>query len=254
MIEMVHTEFLKFKRRKIIFFVIGIILLFWAGMTFWVYNISEGDLGINGMADFYSRYGSYCSILLLFLTGLLFIEAFSVEYKNDTLKGLLQIPLTMDALFIAKILFIILVAIIIMAINSFLTVIGSVVCHFHDISFYNLIEMVKNYILIAVTIPISMCPVFFVTVLAKDNMVISTTIHFVYVLTGLIGINHLIGIHPISSLLNLLSIEQVAYKVTKGTKFLCVGNIIVVVIIIFILMLIKNSKKKINDFLQSFFS
>ena len=81
MIEMVHTEFLKFKRRKIIFFVIGIILLFWAGMTFWVYNISEGDLGINGMADFYSRYGSYCSILLLFLTGLLFIEAFSVEYK-----------------------------------------------------------------------------------------------------------------------------------------------------------------------------
>lgn len=46
MIEMVHTEFLKFKRRKIIFFVIGIILLFWAGMTFWVYNISEGDLGI----------------------------------------------------------------------------------------------------------------------------------------------------------------------------------------------------------------
>lgn len=100
MINLIQTEFSKLKRQKTIFTIMGVLLLFWVGMTFWNYHVPQ-----KSFEDFYMKYGSYIAMLLPFLLGLLFIKIYHAEYQNDTLKELLQIPISMSQLFYAKFCF-----------------------------------------------------------------------------------------------------------------------------------------------------
>ena len=94
MINLIQTEFSKLKRQKTIFIITGVLLLFWAGMTFWNYHVPQ-----KSFEDFYIKYSSYLAMLLPFLLGLLFIKIYHAEYQNNTLKELLQIPVSMNQLF-----------------------------------------------------------------------------------------------------------------------------------------------------------
>ena len=69
MINLIQTEFSKLKRQKTIFIITGVLLLFWAGMTFWNYHVPQ-----KSFEDFYIKYSSYLAMLLPFLLGLLFIK------------------------------------------------------------------------------------------------------------------------------------------------------------------------------------
>lgn len=41
MINLIQTEFSKLKRQKTIFTIMGVLLLFWVGMTFWNYHVPQ---------------------------------------------------------------------------------------------------------------------------------------------------------------------------------------------------------------------
>ena len=94
MINLIQTEFSKLKRQKTILTIMGVLLLFWVGMTFWNYHVPQ-----KSFEDFYMKYGCYIAMLLPFLLGLLFIKIYHAEYQNDTFKELLQIPIPMSQLF-----------------------------------------------------------------------------------------------------------------------------------------------------------
>ena len=96
MINLIQTEFSKLKRQKTIFIITGVLLLFWAGITFWHYHVPQ-----KNFEDFYMKYSSYLAMLLPFLLGPLFIKIYHAEYQNDSLKELLQIPVSMNQLFYA---------------------------------------------------------------------------------------------------------------------------------------------------------
>ena len=94
MIELIQTEFAKLKRQKIVFTITGVLFLFWAGMTFWTYHVPQ-----ESFEELYMKYGSYFAMLLPFLLGLSFIKIYHAEYENNTLKELLQIPVSLSRLF-----------------------------------------------------------------------------------------------------------------------------------------------------------
>lgn len=196
MINLIQTEFSKLKRQKTIFTIMGVLLLFWVGMTFWNYHVPQ-----KSFEDFYMKYGSYIAMLLPFLLGLLFIKIYHAEYQNDTLKELLQIPISMSQLLYAKILFLFLTAVIIMLLNCLLIIISAVICKVTDISAYQTLML---------SMPFAMFPVFLITALTSGNTIFSSTVCFIYSLAGTIGVSHLAGTHPISSMLNILFGSQLS--------------------------------------------
>ena len=175
MINLIQAEFSKLKRQKTILTIMGVLLLFWVGMTFWNYHVPQ-----KSFEDFYMKYGSYIAMLLPFLPGLLFIKIYHAEYQNDTLKELLQIPISMSQLFYAKILFLFLTAVIIMLLNCLLIIISAVICKVTDISAYQTLMLIRFFLTIALSMPFAMFPVFLITALTSGNTIFSSTVCFIY--------------------------------------------------------------------------
>ncbi len=144
MINLIQTEFSKLKRQKTIFIITGVLLLFWAGITFWHYHAPQ-----KSFEDFYMKYSSYLAMLLPFLLGLLFIKIYHEEFQNDVLKELLQIPVSMNQLFCAKILFSFLAAVIIMLLNCLLIVVSAVICRSTDIGVYQILMLIRFFLLVS---------------------------------------------------------------------------------------------------------
>lgn len=241
MLSVVQTELLKIKRQKMILGICGILVLFWAGLTFWTYHIPRTDSQMDNFSDFYTRYGSYLSILLAFIIGLLFIKSYSGEYRNDTLKELLQVPISMNTVFASKVLFVLILAIVIMALNCLLVLLGAFICSFPDITLSNSIDLVREFFLIGLLFPFALFPVFLAAVISKGNTVFSSTFNFAYILSGLAGLEPFAGIHPISSLFSLLFNKQIAFGVDFKEQLIYAGNIFLGAIFIGIIVVFYYS-------------
>ena len=226
MINLIQTEFSKLKRQKTIFIITGVLLLFWAGMTFWNFHVPQ-----KSFEDFYMKYSSYLAMLLPFLLGLLFIKIYHAEYQNDFLKELLQIPVSMNQLFYAKILFSFLAAVIIMLLNCLLIVVSAVICRSTDIGVYQILMLIRFFLLIALAMPFTMFPVFLVTALVSGNTIFSSTVCFIYSLSGIIGISQLAGMHPLSSMLNILFGNQLSLIATDGKNLMYIVDVMLFVFI-----------------------
>lgn len=226
MINLIQTEFSKLKRQKTIFIITGVLLLFWAGMTFWNFHVPQ-----KSFEDFYMKYSSYLAMLLPFLLGLLFIKIYHAEYQNDFLKELLQIPVSMNQLFYAKILFSFLAAVIIMLLNCLLIVVSAVICRSTDIGVYQILVLIRFFLLIALAMPFTMFPVFLVTALVSGNTIFSSTVCFIYSLSGIIGISQLAGTHPLSSMLNILFGNQLSSIATDGKNLMYIVDVMLFVFI-----------------------
>lgn len=242
MISLIQTEFTKLKRQKTMFTIGGVLLLFWAGMTFWAYHVPQ-----TGFEIFYVKYGSYIAMLLPFLLGLLFIKIYHAEYQNDTLKELLQIPVSMNQLFFAKILFVFLTSLIIMLASCLFIVASATICKVTDIDIYQIAMLIKLYLLIALTMPFAIFPIFLLTVLASGTTIFSSTVCYIYSLAGIIGVSQLAGVHPISSLLNILFDSQIVATASEDICLMCIADIVsfafVTVIIVKIFYGIKRGDK-----------
>lgn len=226
MINLIQTEFSKLKRQKTIFIITGVLLLFWADMTFWNFHVPQ-----KSFEDFYMKYSSYLAMLLPFLLGLLFIKIYHAEYQNDFLKELLQIPVSMNQLFYAKILFSFLAAVIIMLLNCLLIVVSAVICRSTDIGVYQILMLIRFFLLIALAMPFTMFPVFLVTALVSGNTIFSSTVCFIYSLSGIIGISQLAGTHPLSSMLNILFGNQLSSIATDGKNLMYIVDVMLFVFI-----------------------
>ena len=226
MINLIQTEFSKLKRQKTIFIITGVLLLFWADMTFWNFHVPQ-----KSFEDFYMKYSSYLAMLLPFLLGLLFIKIYHAEYQNDFLKELLQIPVSMNQLFYAKILFSFLAAVIIMLLNCLLIVVSAVICRSTDIGVYQILMLIRFFLLIALAMPFTMFPVFLVTALVSGNTIFSSTVCFIYSLSGIIGISQLAGTHPLSSMLNILFGNQLSAIATDGKNLMYIVDVMLFVFI-----------------------
>lgn len=144
-------------------------------------------------------------MLLPFLLGLLFIKIYHADYQNDTLKELLQIPVTMNQLFYAKILFLFLASVIIMLPNCLLIMASAVICRITDISIL-------------------------ATALATGNTIFSSTV-CLYSMAGIIGVSQLAGTHPISSMLNILFGNQLTSITSNGENLIYIADIVLFVFI-----------------------
>ena len=170
-------------------------------------------------------------MLLPFLLGLLFIKIYHAEYQNDILKELLQIPVSMNQLFYVKILFSFLAAVIIMLLNCLLIVVSAVICRSTDIGVYQILMLIRFFLLIALTMPFTMFPVFLVTALVSGNTIFSSTVCFIYSLSGIIGISQLAGTHPLSSMLNILFGNQLSSIATDGKNLMYIVDVMLFVFI-----------------------
>ena len=76
-----------------------------------------------------------------------------------------------------------------------------------------------------------MFPVFLVTALVSGNAIFSSTVCFIYSLSGIIGISQLAGMHPLSSMLNILFGNQLSLIATDGKNLMYIVDIMLFVFI-----------------------
>jgi hypothetical protein len=147
------------------------------------------------------------------------------------LKELLQIPISMSQLFYAKILFLFLAAVIIMLLNCLLIIISAVICKVTDISAYQTLMLIRFFLTIALSMPFAMFPTFLITALTSGNTIFSSTVCFIYSLAGTIGVSHLAGTHPISSMLNILFGSQLSLIISDEENLMYIADIVLFVFI-----------------------
>lgn len=244
MISWIEVEFLKFKRKRLILSIFTFLILYFVGMTFWCFNIPRNDSQMDSVLDFYNRYATYMTMILPILIGTVFIKAYSEEYRNNTLKEMCQVPISMNGIFAVKTIFTMVMSLIISIINCFLTQIGVLICKFPDINLENIIRSVKMYIVIGGLIPIAMVPIFLLAVFMKDNITLTSTVNVLYVVIGSMGLSQLAGIHPISSLLNIIFYKQIVSQNHNTTEFMCAGNLFLEVIVCSIAVLLINKYRE----------
>lgn len=233
MFRLIKTEYMKNKRNKSIIVYLGILILF---MIFFTLQCTQD---IENFKDFYTKYIGYILMVMIFLIGILFIKSYSEEYKNDTLKSLLQIPLTMNKVFFVKVLYTMSFNIFIMVINNILMLISATICGIKDITIMTMINSFGASIIIGIVICLTIFPIFFISVLTKSGVATAVSINFLYVIFGLAGMNQFVGIHPISSAFNIILMERQG-NISNNIFLICLANIIIAAIIFSILTIVIN--------------
>ena len=135
-------------------------------------------------------------------------------------------PCFNEPIILCKILFSFLAAVIIMLLNCLLIVVSAVICRSTDIGVYQILMLIRFFLLIALAMPFAMFPVFLITALASGNTIFSSTVCFIYSLAGTIGVSHLAGTHPISSMLNILFGSQLSLITSDGEKLMYIADIV----------------------------
>ena len=175
MLKLVYCEFLKLKRRKFILLTIIAAALFPIPMTMFA---AKSNLGFNWL---YLNIGVYGYFLLLpTVLGVLGAILFFSEKNNGTQKNIDIIPISTAALIVAKVLTLLIFAIIYSLATNGATLIGGIVIGSIDRIFYRLFIG----LIIGALVAVSVLPIVAVECLSKKVYIFSIIISFVYAIAS----------------------------------------------------------------------
>ena len=175
MLKLVYCEFLKLKRRKFILLTIIAAALFPIPMTMFA---AKSNLGFNWL---YLNIGVYGYFLLLpTVLGVLGAILFFSEKNNGTQKNIDIIPISTAALIVAKVLTLLIFAIIYSLATNGATLIGGIVIGSIDRIFYRLFIG----LIIGALVAVSVLPIVAVECLSKKGYIFSIIISVVYAIAS----------------------------------------------------------------------
>ncbi|WP_155732646.1 ABC transporter permease [Streptobacillus moniliformis] len=203
MVRLLLSEFKKNKRIKSIYIAVILVILYLSFTIFYTVNA----VGLfDNFIYLYKFSLSYMNFLILPIILLSFTTTtFSNEYKSDTIKYLLTIPISRTKLFIAKLLYVLCNAFIFMCIVFLFTTLSGYFSRFQSsMNFYLVIRFFILCLISSFLVTVAITPISVITILTKGNSVTTNIIGSIYIITSFFLMKILQGFSTLSSITHII--------------------------------------------------
>lgn len=235
MLNLIQTELMKLRRKKLLLAMFFISVAMPALITYYASNISRTSSYMDSFMDFYKMTLIYMNILILpGVLGILGTMIFTDEYRNDTTKQLAIVPVSKFQLLVSKIAVLFILSIIIMIFTGILTIAGAfAIGGFPDLDYILVVRVFTLCLYSGLLTPIALMPIVLVTVIARKGFVLPVSLNIVYVFLGYAVASSIVGIHPVSSMMKIVWYKNVEGISIGGSLSNCILNMAVTGIICF---------------------
>ena len=195
----IAAEIQKWKRNKVVWGILALTLLFGAFAIERACSIARSSPYMDSFGDLYTlAFKNLTSLFLPVVLGMFATTLFFDEHKNDTLKGLLMIPITKVQLYFSKVAVVILMSAGLCLVTFLLCIAGG----FPDLNTETLLDAGLLYLAGGILIPIAMLPIVFLAALSKGYVLpIGATL--LYLIPVVLAPAYLTGIHPLASVMGI---------------------------------------------------
>lgn len=196
MLNLVKVEFLKLKRKKIVWMMFPATLLMPLLAIIYFGNI---DLSGNAMKYFKWTIFSYNLWLILpIILGIFSTMIVFMEYENDTFKALWIVPIQKTKLLISKFIIVFLYTLVFMGLSILFTLLFGRIIHHIEMDHFLLIFLIRKCFEISGLLSVSMLPILSIAFLTK-KYILPICITIVYAFSGFVILMVNMYIHPLSS-------------------------------------------------------
>ncbi|MGP1406186.1 ABC transporter permease [Filifactor alocis] len=196
MLNLVKVEFLKLKRKKIVWMMFPATLLMPLLAIIYFGNI---DLSGNAMKYFKWTIFSYNLWLILpIILGIFSTMIVFMEYENDTFKALWIVPIQKTKLLISKFIIVFLYTLVFMGLSILFTLLFGRIIHHIEMDHFLLIFLIRKWFEISGLLSVSMLPILSIAFLTK-KYILPICITIVYAFSGFVILMVNMYIHPLSS-------------------------------------------------------
>ena len=196
MLNLVKVEFLKLKRKKIVWMMFPATLLMPLLAIIYFGNI---DLSGNAMKYFKWTIFSYNLWLILpIILGIFSTMIVFMEYENDTFKALWIVPIQKTKLLISKFIIVFLYTLVFMGLSILFTLLFGRIIHHIEMDRFLLIFLIRKWFEISGLLSVSMLPILSIAFLTK-KYILPICITIVYAFSGFVILMVNMYIHPLSS-------------------------------------------------------
>ena len=203
MLNLVQTEFLKLRRKKIIWamLLVALIMPFFA----YLYYSYLGQTNVDPMAFYkWSAFGITLFILLPFVLGTLCTTLIHDENQYDMLKQLWIIPVSKLGYFFSKFVVVLLYSIVFMLITAAASVLSSSLLGTVALDWQSILFLFRMCLVIAVLSALAILPIMAIAV-SQKGYILPVCMTLVYIFFGFFITPMNMYLHPISSISAVLA-------------------------------------------------
>ena len=202
----IFTEMLKWKRNKTvcgIFILTAILGLFAVERAC---SISRNSPIMDSFGDLYTlAFKNLTSLFLPIVLGMFATTLFFDEQKNDTLKGLLIIPVSKTQLYFSKTAVVLLMSLGLCLFTFVICIVGGFIAGgFPDLNVDTILQAGVLFLAGGVLIPVAMLPIIFLATLSK-GYILPIGASLLYLVPVVIAPSQLMGLHPLASVMGIYS-------------------------------------------------
>ncbi len=198
MLELIQTEFLKLRRRKMVWFMLlaSLIMPF---MAFLLFNY-RGDAGVDPIQFYkWSAFGYTLFIILPVILGIFCTMLIHEEKQSDLLKQLWIVPVGKLEYFFSKFLVMLLYSVVFMLITAIASVLFGVLPGYVVFEWESVLYLVERCLEIGGLTALAMLPVLAIAALGK-GYILPVCITLVYAFCGFIFMSINMYLFPLTSM------------------------------------------------------
>ena len=200
----IFTEILKWKRNKTVWgiFILTAILGVFAVER--ACSISRSSPLMDSFGDLYTlAFKNLTSLFLPIVLGMFATTLFFDEQKNDTLKGLLIIPISKAQLYFSKIAVVILMSLGLCLFTFVICIVGGLIAGgFTDLNTETILQAGLLFLAGGVLIPVAMLPIIFLATLSKGYILPIGAV-LLYLVPVVLAPSQLMGLHSLASVMGI---------------------------------------------------
>ncbi len=235
----IFTEMLKWKRNKTVWGILILTVILGLFAVERACSISRNSPVMDSFGDLYTlAFKNLTSLFLPIVLGMFATTLFFDEEKNDTLKGLLIIPVSKAQLYFSKTAVVLLMSLGLCLFTFVICIIGGFIAGgFTDLNAEAVLQAGVLFLTGGVLIPVAMLPIIFLSTLSKGYVLpIGATL--LYLVPVVIAPSQLMGLHPLASVMGIYpyissAAAEMVRKITGGamitaSPFICFISLLVI--------------------------
>ena len=171
------------------------------------FSISRSSSLMNSFSDLYTlAFKNLTSLFLPIVLSMFATTLFFDEQKNDTLKGLLIIPISKTQLYFSKIAVVIFMSLALCLLTFAICILGGFLAGgFTDLNTETILQAGLLFLAGGVLVPLAMLPVIFLATLAK-GYVLPIGAALLYLVPVVLIPSGIMGLHPLASVMGIYPI------------------------------------------------
>lgn len=227
LLNMLQTEFIKLKRKWIVFFALLTSTVPPLITTLYTFNLPKGSSINAKFTDFY-QFTFTEWVLLPIVLGMIASMIFFDERENCTLKQIMIVPVNKALFIFSKFTILLLFSILFMLLNALFTVLGAFILGYPDITRTLILRLFSLCIQTGFLTAFAIFPIVAIVVIAEKGYILPTCASLIYSISGLILSSNLVGVHPLSSVAGIVWNKNIEGIKLSTNLTSCILNITIV--------------------------